>query len=86
LRIVAFEGPRVRRRPRVAFVSGDDSRFIELDSPGLAASFLLQVVGWCGKRSIPALVAAVARSDAVWATFLSIVSALVSAREASRTT
>lgn len=57
------------RPPRIAFVASTESSFIEIDRRLLGAIYPLRNVHWRGKRSVPALAIAVARSDVVVAWF-----------------
>ncbi|HYT00871.1 MAG TPA: glycosyltransferase family 4 protein [Thermoplasmata archaeon] len=57
------------RPPRIAFVSSTKSSFIEIDRTFLADNYPLRSVLWRGKRSIPALISAIARCDVVFAWF-----------------
>ncbi len=56
-------------RRRIAFVFSTDSSFVEIDRRLLSHTYTVRPVHWRGKRSIPSLVGAVARSDLVFAWF-----------------
>jgi glycosyltransferase involved in cell wall biosynthesis len=57
------------KRVRVAFVASVDPPFVQRDREILSQTFALRDVRWRGKRSIPALAAAVSRSDVTFSWF-----------------
>jgi glycosyltransferase involved in cell wall biosynthesis len=56
-------------RVRVALIAAAESSFVSTDRRLLEETFLVRYVPWNGKRSIPALVGAIARSDVAFAWF-----------------